>query len=72
MLNDLNGIQTILKVDNKMKEAIDHGTEGFHESIMRSYQILEDVKIRLKRGDSKETIMDLIEFYERQGGQDET
>ena len=35
-----------------------------HESIYRSYQILEKVKEMLARGDSKETIMEAIEFME--------
>ena len=36
-----------------------------HESIYRSYQILEYVKEMLLRGDSSETILDIIEQIEK-------
>jgi hypothetical protein len=32
-----------------------------HESLLRSYQVLEKVKEMLERGDSRETILELIE-----------
>lgn len=36
-----------------------------HESIYRSYQILERVKVMLNRGDSRETIVEMISFLEQ-------
>jgi len=35
-----------------------------HESVYKSYQILEAVKTMLLRGDSKETILEAISFLE--------
>jgi hypothetical protein len=40
-----------------------------HESVYRSYQILEKVKEMLIRGDSSETIIEAIEFMERLGNE---
>jgi capsular polysaccharide biosynthesis protein len=36
-----------------------------HESVYRSYQILEKVKQMLERGDSKETISETIKYLEK-------
>lgn len=36
--------------------------ENIHESCFRSYSILEQVLIMVKRGDSKETIFEIVEF----------
>ena len=36
-----------------------------HESIYRSYQILEYVKEMLARGDSSKTILDIIQHIEK-------
>ena len=38
--------------------------ENLHESMVRSYHLLEYVKTMLKRGDSKETILEIIESVE--------
>lgn len=38
---------------------------GIHESVFRSYQILERVKTMLARGDSRETIAEIIAECER-------
>ena len=36
--------------------------ENRHESCFRSYSILEQVLIMVERGDSKETIFEVVEF----------
>lgn len=36
--------------------------EKIHESCYRSYSILEKVLIMVERGDSKETIFEVVEF----------
>ena len=36
--------------------------ENIHESCFRSYDILEQVLIMVKRGDTKETIFEVVEF----------
>jgi transposase len=38
--------------------------DGISESEMRSYNILEKVMIMIDRGDSKETIIELVEFLQ--------
>lgn len=38
-----------------------------HESVLRSFQILERVKVMLKRNDSNETILDVINELEDGG-----
>jgi len=38
--------------------------DNVHESVYRSYQILEKVKEMLSRGDSKETIIETIKYLE--------
>lgn len=38
---------------------------GVHESTLRSFQILDEVKKMLARGDSPETIRTFIEWAER-------
>jgi len=35
-----------------------------HESVYRSYHIIEYIKEMIKRGDSKETMLEIIEFME--------
>lgn len=40
---------------------IDQHHGSCHESLLRSYQTLEKVKEMLNRGDSKETILEVIE-----------
>lgn len=35
---------------------------GVHESVFKSYHVLQHVETMLKRGDSTETILELIEF----------
>jgi len=49
-LNKINSFPTLLN--------------NTHESVYKSYQILEAVKTMLKRGDSKETILETILFLE--------
>jgi len=39
--------------------------DNVHESVYRSYQILEKVKEMLLRGDSKETIIETIKYLEQ-------
>ena len=36
--------------------------ENIHESCFRSYDILEQVLVMVERGDSKETILQVVEF----------
>ena len=36
--------------------------ENIHESCFRSYSILDQVLIMVQRGDTKETIMEVVEF----------
>ncbi len=36
--------------------------ENIHESVFRSYQILDYVILMISRGDSKETMLDIIDF----------
>ena len=36
--------------------------ENIHESCFRSYDILEQVLIMVERGDTKETIFEVVEF----------
>lgn len=38
--------------------------DNFHESILRSYHILEYVLGMVERGDSKETILDVVEILQ--------
>lgn len=40
------------------------GGNGFHESLLRSYRILSEVKAMLGRGDSPETVRKFIEWAE--------
>ncbi len=37
---------------------------GIHESVFRSYQVLEAVKLMLDRGDSSETVLEFIRWVE--------
>ena len=37
---------------------------GVHESVYQSFNLLEYVKLMLERGDSKETILDIIQHIE--------
>ncbi len=39
--------------------------KGVHESTLKAYQILQKVKEMVKRGDSKETILEIIETCEQ-------
>ena len=39
---------------------------GVHESVFRSYQILQEVKLMLNRGDSPETVRRFIAWAEAQ------
>lgn len=43
-------------------ESIGH---GIHESLLRSYRILDQVKVMADRGDSVQTICEFIEWAER-------
>ena len=36
--------------------------DNSHESLFKSYHVLDKVKKMLERGDSKETILEVIEF----------
>lgn len=45
-------------------ETIPAGARGVHESVLRSFQILRQVKTMLARGDSNDTIQDFIEWVE--------
>lgn len=38
--------------------------DNTHESVLRAYQILEKVKVMLERGDSPDTVLELIDFME--------
>jgi hypothetical protein len=48
---------------NKIKE-MPTSLDGISPSEMRSYNILEKVMIMIDRGDSKETIIELLEFFQ--------
>lgn len=37
---------------------------GVHESVYKAYQVLERVKVMLERGDSRETILEIIKLLE--------
>jgi hypothetical protein len=37
-------------------------TGNIHESVLKSYQTLKKIEEMIKRGDSKETILEFIEF----------
>jgi len=50
--------------DKDMQKYLDSGTKWVHESILRSYSILDTVKGMLSRWDSKETIQWIIEEME--------
>ncbi len=41
---------------------------GWHESLLRSYRILRQVKTMLERGDSPETIGEFIDWAEHRDG----
>lgn len=45
-------------------ERVDTTSRGTHESVLRAYQILSEVKAMLDRGDSVETISAFIEWAE--------
>jgi len=45
--------------------------KNIHESIFQSYQILEKVTTKLKRGDSKETVLEMIAYLKKTHGEDE-
>ena len=49
---------------SKLKEIQSRPTslENIHESCYRSYGILDQVLIMVNRGDSKETIFEVVEF----------
>jgi hypothetical protein len=51
---------------NKMKKIKEMPTtlEGISETVMRSYGILYQVLLMITRGDSKETIIELVEFLQ--------
>lgn len=44
---------------------IHHGGETFHESLLRSWSLLQHVKEMLARSDSAETVLQLIDLVER-------
>lgn len=44
---------------------IDKNGRDCHESLLRSYQLLDKVKEMLKRGDSQDTILEVVEYIER-------
>ncbi len=48
----------------EMQEMLDYGTEGAHESLMRSYQILDKVKRMLQAGTPREVVLELIALME--------
>lgn len=48
-----------------LTQMIDGGTTGIHESMLRAYRILAEVKDMLGRGDSPETIMQFIRWAEK-------
>ena len=52
------------KMDKTLKQIQMKPTclENIHESCFRSYSILEQVLIMVERGDSKETIFEVVEF----------
>lgn len=56
--------QTKNKMDKTLKQIQMKPTclENIHESCYRSYSILEQVLIMVERGDSKETIFEVVEF----------
>jgi hypothetical protein len=43
---------------------VDPRSSGSHESVLRSYQVLSEVKNMLDRGDSSETIRAFIAWVE--------
>ncbi len=45
-------------------EFLDQKRGRCHESILRSWQLLQTVKGMLERGDSKETILSVIQYVE--------
>ncbi len=45
-------------------EVIPPCSRGVHESVLRSYQILERVKEMLRRGDSIKSVREFIEWAE--------
>jgi len=51
-----------MKIDEIKKMSTVHVNN--HESIYKAYQTLQKVKEMLVRGDSKETILEIIEFIE--------
>jgi len=42
-----------------------HDAKAFHESLLRSFHVVEKVKTMLRRGDSQATILEVIEEIER-------
>lgn len=56
-------MKTTLKRDD-LKKYLDDGTKGVHESVLRSYQVLSEVKRMLKIGTPSEVILMAIEVME--------
>jgi hypothetical protein len=55
--------QTTLERD-ELKEALESGCSGVHESVLRAYQILRKVKILLELGTPSPVIIELIALME--------
>ena len=62
-IRSINKRQTVLTT-SQMKDCIRHNSTWVHESVLRAYWILEEVKKMLERWDSKETIMWIIDEME--------
>lgn len=63
ILQEIRNYPTKITRD-EMQQWLDKWVKGVHESVLRSYSILQEVKEMLRRGDSIETIQAVIEFYE--------
>ena len=49
----------------EIKDHVDHGARGVHESVLRAYQILGKVKWLIEKGTAPEVIEELIRMMER-------
>lgn len=48
----------------QMREILDTGCKGAHESVCRAFHVARKIREMLERGDSKETILECIELME--------
>jgi len=61
----IRAMQTSIEAE-QMRQYLAEGCKGVHESVLRSYQILEKVKWLLQLQTSPRVIAELIDFMEAQ------